>query len=173
MREPFLKIIDSALHARMRAEAQRIPRRRVHHRLHESPDDPVQRLVVVMEPGTYIRPHRHKKQEKWEFFLCLAGSAAVLLFDDTGRLTEKVTVGGGGPCYAVEIPVGVWHTLIIEEPGTLLAEIKPGPYAPQPEEDFAPWAPAEGEATATGFEAALHGLSLGKAVISYNSGRNE
>jgi cupin fold WbuC family metalloprotein len=168
-----MKSIDTALYEGMRAEAQKTVRRRVHHCLHESPDDPVQRLVVEMEPGTYIRPHRHKKQGKWELFLCLAGSGSVLLFDDAGLLTEKVAIGAGGPRYGVEIPAGVWHTLIIEEPGTLLVEIKPGPFAPLPEEDFAPWAPAEGEAVAAGFEAALHGLSVGKAGTSYNSGKEK
>lgn len=168
-----MKSIDTALYEGMRAAAQRTARRRVHHCLHVSPDDPVQRLVVEMEPGTYIRPHRHKKQEKWELFLCLAGSGSVLLFDDAGRLTEKAAIGAGGSRYGVEIPAGVWHTLIIEEPGTLLVEIKPGPFAPLPEEDFAPWAPAEGEAAAAGFEATLHGLAVGKAVASCNFGREK
>ncbi len=159
-----MKSIDTALHGAMRAEAQKTVRRRVHHCLHESLDDPVQRLVVVMEPGTYIRPHRHRQPAKWELFFCLAGSAAVLLFDAAGQLTDKIAFGAGGSRYGVEIPAGVWHTLIIQEPGTLLVEIKPGPYAPLPEEDFAPWAPAESEAAATGFEAALHDLSVGVAV---------
>ncbi len=160
-----MKSIDTALYEGLRAEAQKTPRRRVHHCLHASPDDPVQRLVVEMEPGTYIRPHRHRRSPKWELFLCLAGRGSVLLFDDAGRLTEKVAIVVGGPRYGVEIPAGVWHTLIIDERGTLLVEIKPGPYAPLPEEDFASWAPAEGEAVATEFEAALHGLPVGKAVL--------
>lgn len=164
MREPLLKSIDTALHAGMRVEAKRTPRRRVHHCLHESSDDSVQRLVVDMEPGTYIRPHSHRTPPKWEFFLCLAGRGAVLLFDDAGLLTEKVAIGAGGPRFGVEIPAGVWHTLIIEEAGTLLVEVKPGPYAPLPEEDFAAWAPAEGEEAAAEFEAALHALPVGRAV---------
>jgi len=168
-----MKNIDTALFEGMRAEAQRTPRRRVHYCLHESPDDPVQRLVVEMEPGTYIQPHCHRTPAKWELFLCLAGSASVLFFDDAGRLTEKIAIVAGGPRYGVEIPAGVWHTLIIEEPGTLLMEIKPGPYAPLPQEDFSPWAPAEGEAVAAGFETALHGLVVGKAVTSCNSGRKK
>jgi len=164
-----VKRIGAAMHEALRAEAQRVPRRRVHHCLHESPDDPVQRLVVDMEPGTYIRPHRHAQSPKWELFFCLAGSAVVLLFDDAGLLTDKLALAASGSCYGVEIPAGVWHTLIIEEPGTLLVEVKPGPYVSLPEKDFAPWAPAEGEAAAAGFEAALHGLSVGKAV-PYNFG---
>ncbi|MDG4474990.1 WbuC family cupin fold metalloprotein [Thiovibrio frasassiensis] len=167
-----MKRIDAALYEGLRAEAQRAPRRRVHHCLHESQDDPVQRLVVDMEPGTYIRPHRHGQSPKWELFFCLVGRAAVLLFDDAGLLTEKLALAATGPCYGVEIPAGIWHTLIIEERGTLLVEIKPGPYAVLPEEDFAPWAPAEGEPGAAGFEAALQVLPVGKAVLS-NIGRNQ
>ena len=101
---------------------------------------------------------------KWELFFCLAGSGSVLLFDEAGLLTEKVAIAASGSRYGVEIPVGIWHTLIIEEVGTLLVEVKPGPYAVLPEEDFAPWAPAEGEAAAAEFEAALHELPVGRAV---------
>lgn len=159
-----MKIIDTTLYRTMRRAAQASPRRRVHHCLHESPEDTVQRLVVDMEPGTYIRPHRHKNPAKWELFIVLAGSAAVLLFDDTGLLTERIDIHGAGPRYGLEIPSGLWHTLIIEEPGTLLLEVKPGPYAPLNDEDFASWAPAEGEPGAAAYEAALHGLAVGTAV---------
>lgn len=96
----------------------------------------------------------------------------MLLFDDAGQLTEKFALAAGGPRYGLEIQPGVWHTLISEASGTLLVEIKPGPYAPLPEEDFAPWAPAEGEATAAGFAAALHALPVGKAC-PYNTGQHK
>lgn len=51
-----------------------------------------------------------------------------------------------GPSRALEIPAGTWHTAVALEPGTVLFEIKPGPYSPLAGNDFAAWAPAEGEA---------------------------
>ena len=44
--------------------------------------------------------------------------------------------------YGVEIPSGIWHSIIAFEPGTVIFEIKSGPYKPLPPEDIAPWAPA-------------------------------
>lgn len=35
------------------------PRLRAHRNFHPELSDPVQRLAIAMEPGTYIRPHRH------------------------------------------------------------------------------------------------------------------
>ena len=37
---------------------------------------------------------------------------------------------------------GTWHSIIALEPGTVIFEIKSGPYKPLPPEDIAPWAPA-------------------------------
>jgi hypothetical protein len=48
----------------------------------------------------------------------------------------------------VQIPIGVWHGFVVLEPNTAVLEIKPGPYLPN---EFADWAPEEGDATATGF----------------------
>ncbi|MGV8352525.1 WbuC family cupin fold metalloprotein, partial [Pseudomonas aeruginosa] len=36
------------------------PRLRAHRNFHPELSDPIQRLAIAMEPGTYIRPHRHR-----------------------------------------------------------------------------------------------------------------
>ncbi|HIC0138358.1 TPA: WbuC family cupin fold metalloprotein, partial [Enterobacter hormaechei] len=41
------------------AQAANSPRLRAHHNFHPELSDPVQRLAIAMEPGTYVRPHRH------------------------------------------------------------------------------------------------------------------
>lgn len=43
--------------------------------------------------------------------------------------------------YGIEIPPGVWHCIVVREPGTVIYEIKQGPYAPLTPENLAPWAP--------------------------------
>lgn len=75
----------------------------------------------------------------------MQGAIAVLLFDDQGRLTERVEIDAAGPNRAVEVPAGCWHSLVVLKPGTVLFEFKPGPYAAISDKDFAAWAPAEGE----------------------------
>lgn len=125
------------------------PRRRANHNLHPVLEDPVQRFLNAMEPGTYVRPHRHTTPEpKWELFVAMSGAIAVLLFDDAGVLTERVVVSAAGPVRAIEVPPGIWHTVVVLESGTVLFEFKQGPYAALTDKDFAQWAPREGEAGA-------------------------
>ncbi len=146
--------------AALRAEAAASPRLRKNLNLHVSPDDPVQRLCNAFEPGTYVRPHRHGA-DVWELFLVLGGHAAVLIFDNAGRVTERTELQAGGETKAVELPPGAWHSLVALAPGTVLFEVKPGPYRPTGERNFAAWAPKEGAPAATAFVAWLEVAGVG------------
>lgn len=127
-------------------EAAALPRRRKNLNLHDTLDDPIQRLCNAFEPGTYVRPHRHDAHV-WELFALLGGRAAALSFDDAGRVTARAALGPDANVL-VEIPAGAWHSLVALAPGTVLFEVKRGPYRPAGEHDFAAWAPKEGDAAA-------------------------
>src|SRR3989344_4324154 len=144
----------------LRAEAAASPRRRKNLNLHASPDDPIQRLCNAFEPGTYVRPHRHGAGV-WELFLVLGGRAAVLIFDNEGCVTERTELQAGDGTQGAEIPPGVWHSLVALAPNTVLFEVKPGPYRPTGENDFAAWAPKEGDASAPAFVAWLTVAGVG------------
>ena len=62
----------------------------------------------------------------------------------------------------IDLPPGLWHTIVCLEKDSVLYETKQGPFTPIPEEDMAPWAPEEGSAKATGYEqrlaASAHGF---------------
>jgi hypothetical protein len=62
----------------------------------------------------------------------------------------------------VEIPPGTWHALAALEPGTVLLEVKEGPYAPAAAENFAPWAPAEGTEAVGALERWFHSARVGE-----------
>jgi cupin fold WbuC family metalloprotein len=134
------------------AEAATLPRRRKNLNLHAELADPIQRLCNAFEPGTYVRPHRHPDANRWELFVALTGSVVVLTFEDNGTVRERVTLSAAGPGIAVEIPAGTWHTLAADAAGTVLFEVKPGPYEPLTDKDFALWAPAEGDPRCAAFE---------------------
>jgi len=121
-------------------------RRRANHNLHPALDDPIQRFLNVLQPDSYVRPHRHEA-DRFELFLVLAGRAAAILFDAAGAVIETVALAPDAT-RAVEIPGGRWHTLLALEPDTVLFEVKPGPYRPLTDKDFASWAPAEGDPAA-------------------------
>jgi len=157
-----MKLIDADTLHSLSARAQQAPRRRANHNLHPSLDDAVQRMCNAVEPGSYVRPHCHPEANKWEFFAVLTGAAVVLTFDAQGKVTERAELHAGGPVYAVEIPPGTWHTLAALESGTVLLEVKQGPYAPLTDKDFASWAPREGEAAAVGLEAWFRSARAGE-----------
>jgi cupin fold WbuC family metalloprotein len=139
-----MTLIDKPLFERLCEAADDHPRRRVHELLHGSHADPVQRLIMAMQPGTYIRPHRHPDPAKWELLLVLRGAAAVLHFDDQGRITRRIEAGAHRGAKGLETPAGTRHALVCLAADTVLFECKPGPYDPKRDVEFADWAPPEG-----------------------------
>lgn len=146
-----MKIIAEEMLRALSTEAAASARLRRNLNLHPVLEDPVQRFCNAMEPGTYVRPHRHREMDKWELFLALSGSVVVLSFDDTGKVIQRVELSARGPILGIEIPENTWHTLVSLEAGTVLFECKRGPYSPLTDKDFASWAPAEGDAETTVF----------------------
>ena len=51
----------------------------------------------------------------------------------------------------VEVPVACWHTVVALEPGSILLEIKAGPFDPAVPKEMAPWAPDEGSTYACSY----------------------
>ncbi len=151
--EEKVKQIDNKILDDLSAQAAASPRKRANYNLHPGLEDPVQRLCIAIEPGTYVRPHRHADPATGEVFLMLRGSAVVLLFDDTGRVTERVQLTAGGSVLAVEIPPKAWHAIASLESGTVFFEVKQGPYSAPKAGNVAAWAPEEGKPEAAMFEA--------------------
>jgi cupin fold WbuC family metalloprotein len=137
-----LRPVDWVLLDRATDAARQSPRHRHILRFHDFPET-VQRMVNAVEPESYAPPHQHHDPDKAEIFVCLRGRAVVVRFDATGAILEATTVAAGGPVLGVEIPPTAWHTLLALEPGTVLYEVKEGPYDPAGDKRFAPWAPPE------------------------------
>lgn len=145
-----MKIIDAARLDELMAEAAQSGRLRVHLNLHDQLDEPVQRLLIALEPGTYLRPHRHTAQAKWEMFTVLRGALSVLILDDDGTVLKRIELRSDAAS-VVEIVPGTWHTVLAKEPSVAL-EVKQGPYEPLSDKDFAAWAPLEGTEAAVALE---------------------
>jgi cupin fold WbuC family metalloprotein len=121
-------------------EAARVPRRRTHQLWHLDHADGVQRLAMALQPGTYVRPHRHADPPKWEALVLLTGKVSLLTFDDEGRVLERLELSHADGAVVIETPAGTWHSLVAIERDSTLFELKQGPFAPS---EFAGWAPAE------------------------------
>lgn len=116
-------------------QAQQSPRLRANSNLHGELTDPVQRLAIAMEPGTLVLPHRHP--QTWELLSALRGRFVVLLFDDSGKVTERVVLGE--ECSVLEFPANTWHAVLSQDSGGVIFEVKQGPYTPIGESDIAAW----------------------------------
>jgi cupin fold WbuC family metalloprotein len=79
----------------------------------------------------------------------LTGEVLVLLFDDRGEIRERHVLGRAG-LLGIDIRAGAWHTIAAVSPTAVCYEVKPGPWDPKTDKEFAPWAPREGEPEAAG-----------------------
>ncbi|MFY1665085.1 WbuC family cupin fold metalloprotein [Pseudomonas sp. Pseu.R1] len=138
------RYMDRSLFESLAAKADESPRGRAHHNFHEM-EEPCHRMMVGLQPDTYIPPHRHLSADKAEALLVLKGKLGLLLFSDEGVLLETRLLQAGGECVGVDLPPGVFHGLVVLEPDTLMFECKAGPYRPVSEAELASWAPREGE----------------------------
>ena len=135
--------LDLAFMERLGAEAERNQRNRAHYNLHASFEDSVQRVCVALKYGTYVRPHRHPQQNKWELLVVLKGRLGILLFDAEGVVLERMELEAGGDLGAVELQPGVWHAVFPLGGDAVILDIKEGPYRPDDPVEFAPWSPEE------------------------------
>lgn len=150
--------------AALRAAAEASPRRRAHLELHAGgPADPLQRFLVGILRGSYVRAHRHVEAHKLEVTACLAGSCDLLFFDDEGRVRERHALRADGSGLAlVQIPPNTWHSLAVQDGFAALLEVKQGPYVAAADKDFAEWAPREGEPEAERCAAWLRTAAVGE-----------
>ncbi|PKP04107.1 MAG: cupin fold metalloprotein, WbuC family [Bacteroidetes bacterium HGW-Bacteroidetes-9] len=139
----MIRINDDLLNE-LSAKARSSPRLRMNHNFHKGPKDRLQRMLNAMEPGTYIRPHKHENPDKREAFLALRGTLCVIEFNDLGEITDHTILSANRRNYGAEIAERSWHSVISLESGSVAYEVKDGPYNPLDDKDFAPWSPVEG-----------------------------
>lgn len=127
------------------AEASReSPRRRIIQPLHKHEGELLHRMFNVIQPDSYVRPHRHLVPPRSESWVLLRGAVAFFTFEDDGRVRDCLHLEAGGERFGVDLGPGTFHGLLALVPDTVLYEAKSGPFVPASESSFAPWAPAEG-----------------------------
>jgi len=141
-------------------KAQASPRKRSHHNIHQSLEEKVQRLAIAMEPDTYVRPHRHP--HTWEIYIPLSGSFKVILFDDQARVTMCFKLGGSDGVKVYELPQNTWHSVVSLENGSVIFEVKEGPYIQPDAADVASWSPNENENGVAGLQQFLRNAQPGQ-----------
>lgn len=129
-------LIDNELLDSISLKAKDNVRLRMNFNLHQSLQEPVQRMLNALEPGTVLPVHRHQNTD--ETYLMLRGSLNLKLYDANRTLLDTIELNPAKGKYGVSVPAGQWHTLEILEENTVLFELKEGPYIPFQPEDILP-----------------------------------
>ena len=121
--------ITQAILDKLTEEAKASPRLRMNLDLRNSADDKSQRMLNAIEPGSVIPIHRHQKTS--ETVVCLRGRLVEEYYDELERIcTEAIELSPNGSVVAQNIPAGQWHSVRALESGTVILEVKDGPYEP-------------------------------------------
>ena len=127
--------ITQALLDTLTTQAQGSPRLRMNLDLRNSVDDTSQRMLNAIEPGSVVPIHRHRHTS--ETVVCLRGRIVEEFYDELERIcTEAIVLSPNSPTVALNIPAGQWHTVRSLESGTVILEVKDGPYEPTSPEDI-------------------------------------
>ncbi len=156
-----MKIVDQAFLDNLSEQAKKLPRLRTNANFHQGMDDPVQRLFIAMEPDSYVRPHLHSEDSKWEFFFVVRGALLFFVYDESGVITDIHRLSAGEGIQALELPAKVWHSTISCQSDTVFFEVKQGPYQVTNDKGFAIWSPTEEEPTARAFIKYLREAKVG------------
>ena len=130
----LMKITQAVLD-KLTEEAKASPRLRMNLDLRNSAEDKSQRMLNAMEPGTVMPIHRHRHTS--ETMVILRGRLVEEFYDELERTcTDAIEMCPGRPVVALNIPAGQWHSLRVIESGTVILEMKDGPYEPIGPEDI-------------------------------------
>ncbi len=129
----MLKIINQKLLDELSQKASESERLRMNHNLHDSLENPVQRLLNALEPGTIIPIHRHLHTD--EVYILLTGSIRVMLYNDEKEIIDTFLLNPIEGNHGIQIPAGQWHGIEVLEHGSVIFEVKQGPYLPLSKDD--------------------------------------
>ena len=144
------EIFDAATFDSLSDAARSSPRLRQNRNVHADFSEPCQRFFNAIEPGSYVRPHREGVAGRRKLLVGVRGLFVAILFDEQGVPVSFVPFGqskladGTRPAIGLEIEPMTWNSVIPIETGSILLEVKPGPFDPQGPRHVAPWAPADG-----------------------------
>jgi cupin fold WbuC family metalloprotein len=137
--------IDDTIINPLVEQARSSLRRRKNFNFHKTTSDPMHRMLHGMEPETYVQPHKHENPDKREAFIILRGRVAAVEYSGTGEVIDWIILDPSTGNFGVEIQPRTWHSLIVIEGGSVVYEIKDGPWDPVDDKFFASWAPKEGD----------------------------
>ena len=127
--------ITQAILDQLTEQAKASPRLRMNMDLRNGDGDQSQRMLNAIEPGSPLPIHRH--QNTSETVVCLRGRLVWEFYDELERIcTERIELSPNGQVVALNVPAGQWHTVKALESGSVILEMKDGPFEPTGPEDI-------------------------------------
>ncbi|MBU1038681.1 WbuC family cupin fold metalloprotein [Patescibacteria group bacterium] len=142
------KLLDDNLINEIAAAAQNSARRRSLYTFHQDNDDKIHRLLNVIQPDSYVRPHKHQSPDKVEVMVVLQGKLAMVEFAEDGRPASQIILTAKVSPYVLEIESNTWHMSIALEADTAVYIVTEGPWQPATHKIMAPWSPEEQDTVA-------------------------
>jgi len=144
-----MKVFSSQYFEDLLSASMESERLRAHANIHGSYADPCQKLFNAINTDSYIRPHRHSLDPRDECLVAVRGLFSLIKFNNQGgiesiilfgseKYSEQFSIAAG-----VELPAGIWHTVVSLIDKSILFEVKSGPFDPSIAKELAPWAPEE------------------------------
>lgn len=126
----------------LKSLAAKNARKRIRLCTHPDSGSRLHEMLIVLGKDSYIMPHRHPG--KSESFHVIEGCVDILLFDDTGKLIERIELGdyASGKCFYFRIDQLLFHTVIVRSDFVIFHETTNGPFN-RADTEFAGWAPEE------------------------------
>ncbi|MBP3679079.1 MAG: WbuC family cupin fold metalloprotein [Bacteroidaceae bacterium] len=121
-----MKIIDEKLIGGVIEEAKKSPRLRKNYNFHQSLGDKCHRFLNALEVGTEVPVHHHVTKD--ETFIILKGRIRVNTYNDEGEILESIVLSQEEGRVGVDIPKNTWHNVECLESGSVIFEVKEGPF---------------------------------------------
>jgi len=137
--------IDRDLVQRKAFDARQSPRRREIHVFHSGDEDSLHRMLNAIQPRQLHPAAPTSGPAEVESLVLLQGTLGYVSFGQDGVPEDEnfILLDRERGVYGCDIRPGVCHTIFALAPDTVIFEVKPGPYSPASDKDFAAWAPPE------------------------------
>lgn len=155
-------VLSKKLLTDLTCKADFSPRLRQSLNIHNNHQEPCQRLLNSINIGSYIQPHRHSLDQRKELLIAVRGKFALVEFFDDGQFKQFTVFSTerysqiDDSTFGVEIPPDVWHTVIALEVGSVLLEVKEGPFNSEIAKAAAIWAPEPQSVGVSGYLLSLY-----------------
>jgi len=103
-----------------------------------------------------------------ECLIAVRGLFGLIEFNNQGYIKSIILFGSEkyskqfSIAVGVELPAGLWHTVVSLIDDSVLFEVKSGPFDPSLAKELAPWAPEEGDKNSSQYLETLKLKSLNK-----------